>query len=214
MTTAARPHSIRGELRMCTRGVHEELHEHSVFVDLFNGTAAKRQYSALMRSFHGFYVPMERGIDRALSLIGPNGVSFSYAKRADLLAQDLQDLGDSAQDIDNNPVCERISNIVTPHSLPGVLYVIEGSTLGAAQIDRAAQKILRPDKPHGRRFWAWSRANNTARWTMLNAYLAQLEDYCQPTDAILQGATDTFQALADWLAPLDQRRLILKGAIP
>ncbi|MEP4199430.1 MAG: biliverdin-producing heme oxygenase [Aliishimia sp.] len=213
MSTAAHPHSIRGELRICTRSVHEQLHEHSIFVDLFNGAVAAQQYSALMQSFHGFYVPMERAIDRALSQISPGGVSFSYANRSRLLVQDLQDLGLSAQAIDHNPVCEHISKVVTPQSLAGVLYVIEGSTLGAAQIDRAAQKLLHPDKPDGRRFWAWSRANNTTRWAMLNAYLAQLEASGQPIDAVLQGAMVTFQALADWLAPLDQPKLISQGAV-
>ncbi|MEP1611589.1 MAG: biliverdin-producing heme oxygenase [Roseobacter sp.] len=213
MKIAVRSHSIRDELRVCTRAAHEKLHEHSLFVELFDGSVSLERYSALMQSFHGFYTPMERGVDRALSEITPGGISFSYTKRANLLTQDLRDLGYNARHIDQNPTCETIYDVVTPQSLAGVLYVIEGSILGAAKIDRAAHRLLKSDTPDGRRFWAWSRANNTSRWAMINAYLAQRETSDHNLDAIIQGANDTFQALADWLAPLDQPKVMSESAV-
>lgn len=129
-----------------------------------------------MRSFHGFYAPLEQAIDGAVSQMSVCQDNFSYTKRLDFLAQDLASLGYSSEDIDRNPLCAEITDAVTPAALGGVLYVIEGSTLGAALIDRAAQKILGSDTIHGRSFWAWSRAHNKARWAAINAYLEHLEN--------------------------------------
>lgn len=167
-----------------------------------------------MMSFHGFYAPLEQAVDHAVSKKSVAQHSFSYPKRLDFLVQDLTSLGHSSEEIDQNPLCLRIADIVTPASLGGVLYVIEGSTLGAAQIDRAAQRILGTDTSQGRRFWAWSRANNKVRWTAINAHLEHLESTGQAIDPILKGASDTFQALAAWLAPLEQPVLATGSTAP
>lgn len=196
--------TIRDALRLHTRDVHQQLHEHSHFVDLFAGTIDHARYCALMGLFYGFYAPLEQAIDRAQSGISDPRHRFRYPKRSQLLVQDLESMGHSVEDVDRTPMCPHLHDIVTPASLAGVLYVIEGSTLGAAQIDRAAQKILSTDTPKGRSFWAWSRANNKDRWAAINAYLEHLDRADQSQSAIIQGANDTFQALSTWLAPLDQ----------
>lgn len=196
--------SLQKALRAYTQNVHQQLHEHSHFVALFDGTIALSQYRALMQAFHGFYVPMERAIDRAFgnSKYCRNG--FDYPPRATLLESDLAHLGLDTKEIKQNPRCAQIENVVTPGSLAGVLYVIEGSTLGAALIDRAAQNILSAKTTGGRSFWAWSRANNKTRWAAINTYLTQVDHAQDAKDAILEGANDTFEALATWLAPLDE----------
>lgn len=203
--------TIRNALRLHTRDVHQQLHEHSHFVALFEGTITQPQYLALMKSFHGFYAPLELAIERALSRLTSDADKFSYVKRVGFLVNDMSDLGYRSADIDKNPQCLQLADIVTPASLGGVLYVIEGSTLGAAQIDRAAQKILRSDTPHGRSFWAWSRANNKGQWAAINAYLDHLQDTGHSQAAIVQGANDTFEALATWLAPLDEPVLVAES---
>lgn len=210
----SRDGTIRDALRFHTQDVHQQLHEHSHFVALFAGTIHPPQYRALMRSFHGFYTPLERAIEHAFSQMAFDQNGFGYPKRAGFLAQDLIDLGYSHVDIDQNPLCQHVADIVTPASIGGVLYVIEGSTLGAAQIDRAAQKILDTDITRGRSFWAWSRAHNKARWAAINAYLDHLENTGHSKSAIIQGAEDTFQALATWLAPLERPVLVTESVTP
>lgn len=194
-------------LRVQTKEVHEELHHHSHFVALFEETISLDRYRELVEKFHGFYAPLENAIERALLDQNGQHTGYTYAKRAILLEQDLVDLGLSQASAQQNPQCDQLADIVTPASLGGVLYVIEGSTLGAAQIDRAAQKLLGKNALNGRRFWAWCRAQNKERWALTNTYLEHLQDTNAPREAIIDGARDTFEALADWLAPLDQPAL-------
>ena len=199
--------TIRTQLRAQTHNVHEQLHQHSHFVALFNGTISPAQYRALIMKFHGFYVPLERAVDSAMAQSASTLGGFRYTNRAALLKQDMADLGFDASEIESNPLFPQMAEFITPASLGGVLYVIEGSTLGAAQIDRAAQKILPQDtargSARGRNFWAWSRASNKSCWGAINGYLDHLERAGHSNTALIKGAQDTFQALASWIAPLD-----------
>lgn len=211
----ARQHlGIRNFLRQHTHEAHEKLHEHGHFVALFRQTLTLDQYRQLMQRFYGFYVPLEQAIHRALLDQAKDKPEFSYAMRAGLLRQDLVDLGLRDQQIQNAPLCDRLHDIVTPATLGGVLYVIEGSTLGATGIDRAAQKILDHEALTGRRFWAWSRSQSKHRWAMTNAYLEHLNAGAAQADHLAKGARDTFNALAAWLAPLDldARQLVKEGS--
>ena len=192
--------TLRNTLRAQTNAVHQQLHLHPSFVALFNGSIDLHDYTMLMQRFHGYYTALDNAIERAFDL---PAAQFTYPTRGDLLARDLIDLGMSRAQVDANPQCTDLYDAVTPASLGGVLYVIEGATLGAAQIDRAAQKTLSSDTTKGRSFWAWSRAHGKVRWAAINQLLSELEASGQPHTPMVKGAHDTFQALADWLAPLE-----------
>lgn len=192
--------SVREALRAHTNADHEGLHRHAGFDGLFRGTLDPGQYGALMTRLYGFYIPLDHAIEQALSR-GPAPQSgYVYAPRGPLLAQDMRALGvhDPAP-----PLCHGARALVTPDTLGGVLYVIEGATMGGAQIDRAARRLLGRDDPAGRRFWAWCRAEGKHRWPMTLRHLDHLQATGAPRAPLMQGALGTFRLLADWLAPLD-----------
>ena len=153
-----------------------------------------------MLRFYGFYLPLEQTIQSASAR---SEIPFAYAPRAGLIAQDLVDLDLPRTAISQAPACRSLERIVTPQTLGGVIYVIEGSTLGANPIDRAAQHLLAPDNTKGRGFWAWSRAQNKQRWSLATAYLERLSLSTAPISPMVTGASEVFEALGDWLAPLD-----------
>lgn len=193
--------TLRDALRSQTDDAHQQLHRHPTFVALFDGSIDLAHYTALMQRFHGYYAALDVAVSRALDV---SVAHFTYPPRGGLLGRDLLDLGMSHAEVHASPRCEAFINMVTPASVGGVLYVIEGATLGAAQIDRAAQKILSSETTKGRSFWAWSRANGKARWSAINELLSALDEAGHPHAPMIEGANDTFQALADWLAPLEQ----------
>jgi len=196
--------ALRDELRAHTHDQHERLHAHSGFMALFGETLSIDGYYALTRRLYGFYLPLDRAIERALAGGAIHCDDYSYARRSGLLAQDLRDLGGDAAMIDESPECRAVAGLVTPASLGGVIYVIEGAMLGGARIDRAAQRLLARDDPAGRRFWAWCRAEGGQRWPMTTRYLDRIEAERADIRAVKAGALGTFRALADWLAPLDR----------
>jgi heme oxygenase (biliverdin-IX-beta and delta-forming) len=196
--------SLRDELRAHTHQQHERLHEHSSFVALFHESLDIAEYRALMGRLHGFYRPLDHAIARAIATGKTAAPEFACAERSRLLAQDMRDLGWSAEQVAANPQCDGASDIVSQATLGGVLYVIEGAMLGGARIDRAARRLLGSDDADGRRFWFWCRSEGGRRWPVTTKYLEDLEAQGVDFGHLKKGAEDTFRLLADWLAPLDQ----------
>ncbi len=206
--------SLRDELREHTHQQHERLHEHSCFLALFRQSLGIGEYRELIRRLHGFYQPLDLAIGRVMSSGEADTASYTYANRSGLLAQDMLDLGWSAETIEESPQCSEASGIVSPASLGGVIYVIEGATLGGARIDRAARTLLAREGPAGRRFWSWCRAEGGRRWPMTNRYLESLEAEGAAVSDVKKGAFDTFRLLAEWLAPLDQPHAFADMRLP
>ena len=114
------------------------------------------------------------------------------------------DLKFSNLEVEKAPRCHRVSGVVSPESIGGVLYVVEGATLGGARIDRAVRRLLGSEQPDGRRYWSWCRSESGRRWPMMIDYLERLVAEGATIGELEKGASETFQALADWLAPLDR----------
>ncbi len=197
--------TVRDLLRAHTDATHRQLHLHSAFVDLFDGNLSLDGYRALVQRFQGFYAPLDQAIEQVITAQPERPSRYAYVRRSNLLAQDVADLTDAAAIPGNTAWCVAASRIVTPATLGGVLYVIEGATLGATQIDRAAQRLLGADGASGRRFWSWCRAQKDRRWKMANAYLDHLASQGVATEDLARGAQETFRVLSDWLEPLDRR---------
>lgn len=196
--------SIRDVLRSSTQKAHLKLHMHSCFVALFDGSLNLSAYRQLMRRLHGFYAPLDQAINRTIAKQAVTVAGYKYANRSSILAQDLMDLDFSKDEIFETQKCRQAFEIVSSTSLGGVLYVVEGATLGGTGIDRYAQKLLGQQEPAGRRYWAWCRAKNKQRWPMALSCLEHLHDQGVAIGDLVAGANDTFQTLADWMAPLDQ----------
>lgn len=197
--------TVRDVLRRRTMELHEQLHLHSSFVDLFAQNSNLRDYRALMQRLYGFYAPLDTAIEQTIVDM-PSGAmgGFVYEKRSDHLAQDLADLGFSPGEIAATSQCQQVFDVVSQNSLSGVFYVIEGATLGGSRIDRAAQRLLDQDAPTGRRFWNWCRSNGQRRWAMAREHLALTPSNTARLSEITAGALGTFSALSAWLAPLDR----------
>lgn len=191
-------------LRARTKTAHNRLHEHSTFVALFKQALTLEDYRQLILKYHGFYAPLDNAIHAENQKQRDDSLQYPYASRGHLLKQDLRDLGFTEDEISQNTMCDDVLDLISKTSLGGVLYVIEGATLGGAGIDRAAQRILFKDTTEGRKYWAWCRSENKRCWSMINAYLKKLDDAGASVDALAQGAQDTFTLFERWLAPLDK----------
>lgn len=200
--------TIREALRAHTNAAHELLHQHASFVALFRGELSVPDYRKLMLSLHGFYVALDQEIIRALEEFQYKTAPYRYARRSDILGRDLSDLQFSAEEVEGNRHCERVADIVSPASLGGVLYVVEGAMLGGSTIDRAARELLSDEVSTGRQYWAWCRSEGKHRWAMTLQYLEYLCANGASLEELLTGARETFQALSAWLAPLDKPQLV------
>jgi heme oxygenase len=197
--------SLRAVLRNETDVLHNRLHAQFSFASLLDGSLQRSEYHALIKRLHGFYEPLD---DAVLAALADNDVStppFWYEKRSRLIAQDIRDLEGDHDKVSTGPTCREIAEVVTPKTVGGVLYVVEGATMGGALINKAAERLLSTDNTLGRRYWDWCRVEGRNRWRITLQYLDHLQSSASSLDDLVSGAKDTFRLLDDWLAPLDPR---------
>ncbi|MCW2307799.1 biliverdin-producing heme oxygenase [Rhodobium gokarnense] len=196
--------AVRNVLRDETWGQHKQLHLHASFRALFKGTLDRSGYRALILRLYGFYVPLDAAIAETLGSSGFDAGDYAYHPRAPLFAQDLVDLGLDDAALAAAPRSPEAGTKISPNTLGGVLYVVEGSTHGGGVIDRAARDLLGDGPPDGRRYWDWCRTKGAYRWEMTNRLLLRLKEAGTPQQDLIKGARQTFQSIADWLMPLDR----------
>ena len=194
--------SLRAILRDQTDALHTKLHAQFSFASLLDGSLRKSDYQALIRRLYGFYAPLDDAIVLALATDEGSAPPFRYEKRSRFFAQDVFDLERGPGKTSNLPTCSEIAGVVTPKTVGGVLYVVEGATMGGALINKAAERLLTKDSTIGRRYWAWCSVEGRNRWRMTLQYLDQLQSTSSTLDDLVSGASDTFRILDDWLAPL------------
>jgi heme oxygenase len=151
----------------------------------------------VLRRLHGFWRAAEAGIDAwaAEHPADAEAVTWPRRRRAALFAADLTVLG-----------AEPTRAVPALAALPGTgaalgrMYVLEGSTMGGAFIDRHLGTLpaltgtrLRAFSPYG--------AETGAMWHgFRQAVRAHIADGGEPA-AVVTAARDTFAALAAWCRP-------------
>lgn len=180
-------------LRQGTQACHKTLEARlPFFSDSFDHAAYRR----LVEAYYGFHAPLE------LRLSGYQG---SERHKAPALCQDLLALGASAAQIDALPLCERLPSITDQASALGVMYVLEGSTLGGQVLKRAMAERLGVDTNTGGAFLDVYGSVTGSRW---RSFLQRLEQAPHSADGQARSvacAVATFQCFERWL---DQRQVL------
>ena len=191
---ASSPPSARIELRHATAAVHERLHHVPVFAALAEGRLDHAGYVGLLGRLHGFHDPFEAAIEQA----EPLGLQPAEWRRAHLLRSDMAALGQSAATIRRLPRYPVVGSRWSPARAMGVLYVIEGSTLGGRLLARQLDHLVPADGDAGRSFLLSGTGIGHVRWRDFCTVL----DFCG-TDAaaraeMVSGAIETFRDFEAW----------------
>jgi heme oxygenase len=95
------------------------------------------QHAHLLERLLGLHLPLEGALDR-LWLAGDLEVSWPPRRRTHLIRADLRAIGHTPAQVAAVPRCPGFSLPTTTTQAWGVLYVLDGSTLGGAVIRRTA----------------------------------------------------------------------------
>lgn len=192
---ASNASSARIELRHATAAVHERLHRVPVFAALAEGRLDPAAYIGLLGRLYGFHDPFEAAIDQA----GPPGLQPAEWRRAHLLRSDMATLGQSDAAIRRLPRHPVVGGRWTPAHAMGVLYVIEGSTLGGRLLARQLDRVV-PGDGAGRSFLLAGTGMGHVRWRDFCTAL----DHCGTDTAsraeMVDAAIETFQCFESWFA--------------
>jgi len=175
-------------LREETRTAHQGIDQHPLLLPLMQDTLTRPHYALVLQTLFWVHSPLQHAFTQALQQAG---LEYELADRVGWLYSDLSHLGVTP------------TTAVPPWSAPvptnaaeltGMLYVIEGSTLGGQVISRRLATSLSLGATNGARFFFGWGANTGNRWRMFWEFAATA---CPPAhhQSAIQAAKVLFASL-------------------
>lgn len=139
---------LRSELRSATHDQHIKVNRHPLIEGLTKAGFPQRNYLALLRSYAPLYQALEAEFETCAESMK---IPFSYSdrKKLPMIMQDLRYYNASPFE----SLSMQVPEIKSLGALVGVLYAIEGSTLGGQVISRSLEQHLGVNKESGAAFF-------------------------------------------------------------
>lgn len=179
------PPDLSLRLRRETRDLHERLER------TFALPASLTEYRRQLLVMHGFVAPLEGQLLLQRSL--PEELLEGRAK-VPLLDADLERL-DVALGPLPRPLCADLPRIENPMQATGVMYVLEGSTLGGQMIARHVRATLGVDVPCS--YYQSYGPEVPSKWEQFRQYLRRIETPDEQR-VVVMSARETFEKLESW----------------
>lgn len=177
---------VKGE----TKSHHQSVEK--VLIKELKGLKSLDEYANLLKRLYQFYVPIENDLQ---NLISDEIVKdISVRKHNSRLLQDIQSIDKS---YDENPKTKHLKIENLSYAL-GVMYVIEGSTMGGQIISKMLEKNLPVNDKKITTYFNSYGDNSLEMWS---SYKTQVLNAKAKVDSeeMINGAKATFTALEKWL---------------
>ena len=183
--------AVLHELRAGTHTRHVALEKRLPF---FSDTLDLERYTRLLSAYYGFYHELENRLLHSPWHV--DGFDLQQRLKTPALGKDLQALGVSVQPL---ALCETLPAIHSQAAMLGVLYVLEGATLGGQVLRREMALRLDVNADNGGAFLNVYGAETGRRWKDFLDYLSR-----QPLDTdaaarAVMAARSTFSGFEQWL---------------
>lgn len=170
---------VRTTLRQAIHADHDRLNRHPLLRRLTQPDLTLPQYIQIVEAYAHFYRCIEKRILQAAPV---PGFCYESRRKSAWLDSDLKQLGSLTPG--PPPLAEQhwdIGPINSIGALAGVLYAIEGSTLGGQVIGRHLARHLHLNADSGARFFNAYGDETQARW---QAFCLWLESFSTQTDQV------------------------------
>jgi heme oxygenase len=182
------------DLRAGTAELHIALEKRLPF---FSDTLDTQAFVRLMQAYYGFYLPLESVLLRSNAI--PADFELTPRLKAPTLRNDLHALGVFAQALQGLPQCEQLPVIDSSAACLGVLYVLEGATLGGQILRREISARLGLEADNGAAFLDIYGAATGRRWRDFIEYLGNRPISADERTAVVTAAQTTFSCFERWL---------------
>ncbi|MBC3777159.1 biliverdin-producing heme oxygenase [Pseudomonas sp. SWRI99] len=179
------------DLRAGTAELHIALEKRLPF---FSDTLDINAFRRLMQAYYGFYQPLEQAL--LDSGVIPDDFDLTPRLKAATLYADLQTLGAASTTL---PMCRELPLISASAASLGVLYVLEGATLGGQILRREIAARLNLDADNGAAFLDIYGAATGRRWRDFIEYLGSRPLDAAERAAVVAAAQTTFSCFERWL---------------
>jgi heme oxygenase (biliverdin-IX-beta and delta-forming) len=182
-------------LRTATAAEHQDVER---TLDLLDPALDRDRLAEVLGRMHGFWVAAETGLDAwaARSPADAEDVGWTRRRRAALFADDLRALGHGS-----TTAAPRLPAVAGTDEALGRLYVLEGSTLGGAFIDRHLASLPHLSGVRVRAFSPYG-SETGAMWAAFRRVTRERVAADGDADAMVGAARATFVALAAWCRPV------------
>lgn len=188
-------YNVRFRLREITAEAHRKVETAMALEERCTDLLA---YRALLADLWGLYAPLEA----RLSTLRWDAAEIDFRQRMKTpwLRADLTMLGLSDIDIEALPQATTLPSIQCPADGFGVLYVLEGASLGGQIIVRRIKSGLGLDQYTGARFFSSYGADVGERWRSFVATMNAFGNAEDRVQAMERAALATFDAFLLWFA--------------
>jgi heme oxygenase len=157
-------------------------------------------YQRIIEAYYGFHMPLQRSINRFFVAQADHSSFMQDPERHKVpaLMKDLHALGLTDAQIQGLPQCSELPVIDSVAQLLGVMYVMEGATLGGQVLRRIIADRLGIDAESGGEFLDVYGRDTGRLW---KTFLKQLADFDSPryNTEVVQSACLTFECFQTWL---------------
>ncbi|WP_338649424.1 biliverdin-producing heme oxygenase [Pseudomonas sp. ML2-2023-3] len=179
------------ELRSGTQTLHVALEKRLPF---FCDTLDLERYKRLLSAYYGFYHELEDRLQH--SPLMTSGFDLHARLKTPALHRDLQALGVNTQSL---ALCDTLPVLSSPASVLGVLYVLEGATLGGNVLRKQMSERLGLDAHNGCAFlYVYGEATGR-QWKAFMDFLGSVPLDAQARGEAVQAACSTFSCFEQWL---------------
>jgi heme oxygenase len=189
-----RASKLHQQLKRETAGLHQQLEAQ---LGLMEPELSIHSYLRVLRTFYGFYAPVEARLVR-LAAAGPP-LGFPLRARCELIESDLHTLGLAPGELAGLPRCIDVPQLSCREDLAGCLYVLEGACLGGQVIAPALHQQLGVAKGSGASFFVGDAEATSARWILFLTWLDGLARAGARSEDIVAAACATFLTFARWV---------------
>ena len=182
---------ILNELRVATTQQHQLLEKRIPFF-----TADQALYTRLIKAYYCFYRPLEHLLARQAMNI--SGLDWLIRSKTPSLEADLFALGLGTDAVEAIVPCRFAFQISSAADVLGVLYVLEGATLGSQSMRNGLYSRLGIDEHSGGRFFGVYGTSTLVMWRGFLACLYEVRDPAERAQTVV-AAEATFKAFEQWL---------------
>ena len=183
--------SLLEALRSGTGVLHVALEKRLPF---FSDTLDLERYTRLLSAYYGFYHELENRLLHSPWHV--DGFDLQQRLKTPALGKDLQALGVSVQTL---ALCETLPAIHSQAAMLGVLYVLEGATLGGNILRKQMSERLGLEAHNGCAFlYVYGQATGR-QWKAFMDFLGSVPLDAQARGETVQAARSTFSCYEHWL---------------
>jgi heme oxygenase len=182
-------------LREATGQTHKAVEKLTPF---FRAGFNRTSYLRWLDLMNGFYRVVDCTVDSSSFI---TECSWHYAARRELIAQDIACLANRAPEdpADTTGILGPLQTIRTSGEVAGMLYVVEGSSLGGQVLLGVLSKSAGVTASAGASFFAPNGDNPLPRWAEYVQLLKNLSSIPGNEPDVVHGARTTFTVLHDWI---------------